>query len=347
MIVILKKSRTQEQIDFLLEKTRGMGLDSRVIEGGRRTTISLLGDTSRISKENIAALGGVETVFQVSKPFKLASIEAKSEPSRIRLPGLEIGGGNFLVMAGPCSVESEEQTIRIAKAVKKAGATVLRGGAFKPRTSPYTFQGLGEEGLKILDQARKETGLPVVSEVMHLCDLESVAKYVDIIQIGSRSMQNFPLLKQLGKIKKPVMLKRGMSATIEEWMMAAEYILGEGNDQVMLCERGISTFDKAYARNTLDLNAVPIIKNISHLPIIVDPSHGTGYRHLVSPMALAGMAAGADSLIIEVHDHPESALSDGPQALLPSDLEQLIGKIKKLGGALGIHVITEMRPAIS
>lgn len=245
-------------------------------------------------------------------------------------------------MAGPCSVESEDQTMRIARVVKKSGATIFRGGAFKPRSSPYAFQGLGKKGLEILQMASKETGLPIVSEAMDEEGLNMMLDYVDIIQIGARNMQNFSLLKALGKIDKPILLKRGMSATIEEWLMSAEYILAGGNQKVILCERGIRTFDTQYSRNTLDLNVVPILKSLTHLPVVVDPSHGTGYRHLVSPMAIAGMAAGADSIIVEVHDKPDEALSDGPQALLPSDFEELMKKIKPLGEILGKKVLYEV-----
>ena len=243
-------------------------------------------------------------------------------------------------MAGPCSVESREQTLRIAREVKKSGAQFLRGGAFKPRSSPYSFQGLGKEGLDILKEARDETGLLVISEAMDSANLNMVAEYVDIVQVGARNMQNFSFLKDLGQIKKPVMLKRGMSATIEEWLMAAEYIMAQGNDQVILCERGIRTFDNKFARNTLDLNAVPVLRQLTHLPIIVDPSHGTGLRHLVSPMALASMAAGADGVIVEVHDRPQEALSDGPQALLPSDFELLMRQFRQLSSVMNLEMPT-------
>ncbi len=318
-----------------------MGLISHVVKGQSQYTISVLGKTEKIQVSEFQIFPFVENVVRISKPFKLASKLSNPEGTRIKIKNLEVGEGHVIVMAGPCSVESEDQTMRIARAVKKAGATVLRGGAFKPRSSPYAFQGMGLKGLEILKKASEETGLPVISEAMDLEGLKMMMDYVDIIQIGARNMQNFSLLKELGKINKPIMLKRGMSSTIEEWLMSAEYILAGGNRNVLLCERGIRSFDTQYSRNTLDLNAVPILKSLTHLPIVVDPSHGTGYRSLVAPMSLAGMAAGGDALIIEVHDKPEEALSDGPQALLPTDFEVLMKQLVGMGEILKRPVITE------
>lgn len=335
MIIVLKKGLKSDAISDLLTKITELGCKPHIVDGQSQITVSVLGQTEKISLAEFQVYPQIENVFRVSRPFKLASKIVKPEGTTITVKGIEIGPNNFCVMAGPCSVESEDQTMRIARAVKKLGATFLRGGAFKPRSSPYSFQGLGKKALEILKMASEETGMPIVSEAMDEDGLNMMLDYVDIIQIGARNMQNFSLLKELGKIDKPILLKRGMSATIEEWLMSAEYILSGGNEKVILCERGIRTFDTQYSRNTLDLNAVPILKSLTHLPVVVDPSHGTGYKNLVSPMAIAAMAAGADSLIIEVHDKPEEALSDGPQALLPSDFGELMIKLKKLGVALG------------
>lgn len=342
VIIVIKKTADKTQIAEVIDKITKMGLKAHPVEGQHQCTISVLGKTENVDTNEFSSIDFVESVLRVSKPFKLASRAANPDGTRIKLKNIEFGPDQMIVMAGPCSVESEDQLMRIARAVKNSGATVLRGGAFKPRSSPYAFQGLGKRGLELLKMASEETGLAVISEAMDLEGLEMMLDYVDIIQIGARNMQNFSFLKELGKIDKPIMLKRGMSATIEEWLMSAEYILAGGNRNVLLCERGIRSFDSQYSRNTLDLNAIPILKALTHLPIVVDPSHGTGFRHLVAPMALAGMAAGGDSLIIEVHDKPEEALSDGPQALLPADFEELMGKLVKLGHALGRNVITEL-----
>lgn len=342
MIIIVKRGTTREQVAEVVSKITSMGLKAHSVEGQQQCTISVLGKTEKVDMNEFSSIEHVESVFRVSKPFKLASREANPGGTRIKLKNLEIGADRMVVMAGPCSVESEDQLMRIARAVKNSGATVLRGGAFKPRSSPYAFQGMGLRGLQLLKQASQETGLPVISEAMDLEGVEMMMDYVDIFQIGARNMQNFSLLKELGKLNKPIMLKRGMSATIEEWLMSAEYILAGGNSNVLLCERGIRSFDSQYSRNTLDLNAIPILKSLTHLPIVVDPSHGTGHRHLVAPMAMAGMAAGGDALIIEVHDRPEEALSDGPQALLPSDFSELMGKLVKMGRALDKNVVTEL-----
>jgi 3-deoxy-7-phosphoheptulonate synthase len=340
MIIVVKRSATKQQISEVVDKIIKMGLNPHPVEGQLQCTISVLGKTENVDINEFSSIAFVESVIRVSKPFKLASRAANPEGTKIKVKNIEFGPNQMIVMAGPCSVESEDQLMRIARAVKKSGATVLRGGAFKPRSSPYAFQGLGRRGLELLKMASQETGLAVISEAMDVEGLEMMMDYVDIVQIGARNMQNFSFLR--GKIDKPIMLKRGMSATIEEWLMSAEYILAGGNRNVLLCERGIRTFDSQYSRNTLDLNAIPILKSLTHLPIVVDPSHGTGYRHLVSPMALAGMAAGGDSLIIEVHDRPEEALSDGPQALLPSDFSELMSQLVKIGQALGKKVITDL-----
>ena len=339
MIVVMTSDHKQEQLQHVLDHLSKFPIDPRVVPGEGQTTICLLGKVEQIDQTSLRAMEGVQDVVRISKPFKLASLETQPNPSSIEITSeLSIGPGAIVVMAGPCSVESEDQTLRIARAVKAAGANLLRGGAFKPRSSPYSFQGLGKKGLEILALARKETGLPVITEAMDTNTLDLVAEYADIIQVGARSMQNFPLLKELGRLNKPVMLKRGMSASIEEFLMSAEYILAEGNHNVILCERGIRSFDQQFSRNCLDLNAVPILKSLSHLPIIIDPSHGTGKRHLVSPMYLASIAAGADGVIVEVHDRPEEALSDGPQALLPDDFEKLMAGIKSVSAAVGRNV---------
>ncbi len=340
MIIVMKKGFDENQLRKVLERIVELGANPFPVSGREQTTISVVGPTHEIEERAFLGFEGIEKVVRVSKPYKLAARLAQAQPTQIKVGECDIGDGSFLVMAGPCSVESEEQTLRIAHAVKKAGATMLRGGAFKPRSSPYSFQGMGAEGLKILKQAKEETGLPIVSEVMDIQQLELALDVVDMLQIGARNMQNFALLKELGKVSKPILLKRGMSATVEEWLMSAEYIMAGGNSQVLLCERGIRSFDNQFARNSLDLNVVPILRELTHLPVVVDPSHGTGYRHLVSPMALAGMAAGADALIVEVHDRPSEALSDGPQALLPTDLDQLMLKLSQMGDILGKRVQT-------
>lgn len=342
MIIVVKRGTLKDQVDDIIKKIQDLGATPHIVEGREQITISVLGKTEKIALSTFEVYPHIERVVRVSKPFKLASKAANPEGSTFMIKNIPIGPKSFVVMAGPCSVESEDQTMRIAKAVRKAGATILRGGAYKPRSSPYSFQGMGIEGLKILQLASKETGMPVVSEAMDLDQVEQLMDYVDIIQIGARNMQNFALLKELGKIDKPILLKRGMSATVEEWLMSAEYILAGGNSKVLLCERGIRSFDTQFSRNTLDLNVVPILQSLTHLPIVVDPSHGTGHRHLVAPMALGGLAVGADSLIIEVHDKPEEALSDGPQALLPSDFETLMGKIRQLTPVMGRKLITEV-----
>lgn len=342
MIVVTKNNTTEEQVAEVVHKIEKLGLIPHVVRGQNQFTISVLGKTEKFQTSEFSMFPFVENILRISKPFKLAYKLTNPEGTKIKVKNLEIGSNQIIMMAGPCSVESEDQLMRIARSVKQHGATVIRGGAFKPRSSPYSFQGMGLKGLEILKIASEETGLPIISEAMDVEGLQMMMDYVDIIQIGARNMQNFSLLKELGKIDKPIMLKRGMSATIEEWLMSAEYILAGGNRKVLLCERGIRSFDTQYSRNTLDLNAIPILKSLTHLPIVVDPSHGTGYRSLVSPMALAGVAAGGDALIVEVHDKPDEALSDGPQALLPSDFEVLMKQLSGLGQVLNRPLLTEI-----
>ncbi|GAB4265537.1 3-deoxy-7-phosphoheptulonate synthase [Thermincola ferriacetica] len=334
MIVVMKHDATQSQIENVKNRLAGLGFKIHLSEGVERTIIGAIGDKSLLSEIALEAMPGVEKVVPILHPYKLVSREFKPEYSRIKIGDLEIGGRQIHVMAGPCAVESREQIMTTAKAVKEAGATILRGGAFKPRTSPYSFQGLEEEGLKMLAEAREETGLLVVTEVVDPRTVELVCKYADILQIGARNMQNFFLLKEVSTIKKPVILKRGPSATIEEWLMAAEYIMSGGNYDVILCERGIRTFEE-HTRNTLDLSAVPVAKNLSHLPVIVDPSHGTGKWMYVQPMARAAIAAGADGLMIEVHPNPAEALSDGPQSLTPENFAQLMNEVRGIAEAMG------------
>jgi 3-deoxy-7-phosphoheptulonate synthase len=336
MIIIMKTGATEAQINAVSEKLKKHGFGIHLSKGVERTVIGAIGDKSAIELESIQMLPGVSEIVPIRKPYKLVSREFKQEDTTVNIGGnFKVGTKEKLcVMAGPCSVENRESLIEIAKAVKAAGAHALRGGAFKPRTSPYSFQGLGEEGLKIMAEARKITGLPIVTEAMDTRDVALVAKYADVIQVGARNMQNFVLLKEVGKAGKPVLLKRGLSATIEELLMSAEYILSEGNREVILCERGIRTVE-TYTRNTLDLSAVPVIKKLSHLPVIVDPSHGTGKWDLIIPMSLAAVAAGADGLMIEVHPRPEEALSDGPQSLKLDTFLELMGKLGAVAKAVG------------
>lgn len=335
MIIVLRKDATKEQINHIVEKIKKLGLKPWISKGIERSIIGVIGAEDAIRLQPLEVFPGVEKVMTVLKPYKLVSRDFKKEDSIIDLGnGVKIGGEEIVVMAGPCSVEKEDLLIDIAKKVKASGAKVLRGGAFKPRTSPYNFQGLGEKGLQYLKKAKDETGLLVVTELMDLRDLELVERYADIIQIGARNMQNFDLLKEVGRSKKPVLLKRGMSNTIKEFLMSAEYILSEGNFNVILCERGIRTFEDA-TRFTLDISAVPLVKSLSHLPCIVDPSHATGKWGLVSPCARAAVAAGCDGLIIEVHPSPEEALSDGAQSLYPEKFDQLMEELKDVAEAVG------------
>src|SRR5512135_1370775 len=314
MFVTMKPHATEAEFEAVVEKVRSLGLTPHPISGTERRVVAVVGNTGSVDPDDFAMLPGVAEALRVSQPFKLVSREVKEEDTVLEVGGARLGGGRLAIMAGPCSVESRDQILEAAQAVKKAGATFLRGGAYKPRTSPYDFQGLAEEGLKLLALAREQTGLKVVTEAMDAETLPMVAEYADVVQIGARNMQNFSLLKRLGTVGKPVLLKRGPSATIREWLMAAEYVLAHGNYQVALCERGIRTYE-TMTRNTLDLNAVPVLKSLTHLPVVVDPSHGIGLRRHVPAMARAGVAAGADGLIIEVHPCPDKALSDGHQSL--------------------------------
>ncbi|MBF0618621.1 MAG: 3-deoxy-7-phosphoheptulonate synthase [Candidatus Omnitrophica bacterium] len=334
MIVVLRPNATEENIQHILDKAGKMGLKANVSRGAERTVIGLIGPEDKLQIVPLEVFPGVEKVMPVLAPYKLVSKEFKSEPSLIKVgQNVVIGGKKVVIMAGPCAVEGYEPLLAVAKRVKAAGATLLRAGAFKPRTSPYDFQGLGEEGLRILKAVSKEVGLATVTEVMDPRDVELVAGYVDMLQLGARNMQNFSLLKEVGKIKKPVLLKRGISSTIKEWLMSAEYILAQGNFDVVLCERGIRTFETE-TRNTLDINAVPVVKQKTHLPIIVDPSHGTGRWGLVGSIAKAGIAAGADGLLIEVHDNPEEAWSDGAQSLAPDNFDQLMKELARVAQAV-------------
>lgn len=334
----MRRGATEEQIEKVAARLEQEGFNVHLSVGVSRTVIGAIGDKARLRPEVLEAMEGVEKVIPVLRPYKLASREFKPEDTVVRIrPGIEIGGQSVQVIAGPCAVEGFEQLLTTAEAVKAAGATMLRGGAFKPRSSPYSFQGLEEEGLKLLAQARAATGLPIVTEVMDPRTVPLVAEYADVLQVGARNMQNFTLLKELGSVKKPVLLKRGPSATIEEWILAAEYIMTSGNSQVILCERGIRTFENA-TRNTLDLSAVPVVKSLTHLPVIVDPSHGTGKRELVPPMALAAVAAGADGIMVEVHPNPSEALSDGPQSLKPEEFHHLMRQLARVAAAVGRKV---------
>ena len=323
MIVVMKSDASVKETSSIIKKVQELGFEPHLSKGEKKTIVGIVGNGKKVEPEVFLVLPGVESVVPILKPFKLASREFKKESTIIPIKNFAIGGDEVIVMAGPCSVESRDQTLEAAEAVVNAGAKVLRGGAYKPRTSPYSFQGLGEEGLKILKEASDITGLAIVTEVMSPDKVGLVAKYADILQVGARNMQNYSLLEAVGKSTRPVLLKRGLMSTIEELLMAAEYILANGNPNVILCERGIRTFEK-YTRNTLDISAVPIIKQLSHLPVIIDPSHASGKRELVEPMSKCAIAAGADGLIIEVHPHPEDALSDGAQSLHPEEFADLI-----------------------
>jgi 3-deoxy-7-phosphoheptulonate synthase len=334
MLVVMKPHATAEQVEAVVERIRALGLTAHPIPGAQRVAIGITGNKGGLEPDQFTILPGVAEAIRVSQPFKLVSREVKEEDTVIDVGGVPLGSGALAVVAGPCSVESREQIVETAAAVKRAGARFLRGGAYKPRTSPYEFQGLAEQGLKLLAMAREETGLKIVTEVMDVETLPMVADYADVLQIGARNMQNFSLLKQLGSVQRPVLLKRGPSATIKEWLMAAEYVVSRGNYQVALCERGIRTFE-TMTRNTLDLNAVPVLKALTHLPVLVDPSHGIGLRNHVAAMARAGVAAGADGIIVEVHPHPEKALSDGPNALRLDFFPRLVSDILRIRAALG------------
>ena len=328
MIVVLKRGVEEKKKDQLISWLKNQGLGVHISVGEYQTVLGLIGDTTRVDMDLIGSLGIVDSVTRVTEPFKCCTRKFHPDDTVVDVSGVKVGGGNFVMIAGPCSVESEEQVVGIAKAVKASGANMLRGGAFKPRTSPYDFQGLKTTGIELLKIARKETGLPIVTEIMSTAYLDAFMD-VDLIQVGARNMQNFDLLRELGKIRKPILLKRGLANTLKELLMSAEYIMAGGNEQVILCERGIRTFDD-YTRNTLDLAAVPMLKELTHLPIIVDPSHATGIARLVPPMALAATASGADGLIIEVHNDPMHALCDGAQSLRPEQYDALVKKVNAI-----------------
>jgi 3-deoxy-7-phosphoheptulonate synthase len=332
MIVVMKTGCSQDEISHVAKRIEDIGLKAHISKGIEHTVIGVLGKVFPELRDTLELLPGVDQVIPVSKPYKLASREFHPQDTIVKLNGVAIGGNEIIVMAGPCAVESEEQLLATARATKAAGATVLRGGAFKPRTSPYQFRGLGERGLKILAEVGEETQMPIITEVMAPNVVDLVAKYADILQIGARNMQNFILLDEVGKTKKPVLLKRGLSSNFQEWLLAAEYILAQGNEQVILCERGIRTFE-TYTRNTMDISAIPIIEKVSHLPIVADPSHATGKWYLVPPLALAAVAAGADGLLIEVHPNPDLALADGPQSLTFDNFRLLMSQILPIAEA--------------
>ncbi len=334
MIIVMNPDAKKKQVEKLQEELIHEGMTVQLNEGVQCTVLGIIGDTQKLDYEALGMRDGVERVMRVQEPFKKSNRKFHNDDTVIHVGGVQIGGGTMTVMAGPCSVESAAQVTGIAKRVKKAGARLLRGGAYKPRTSPYAFQGLEKEGLEMLREAREATGLPIVSEIISPRHVEMFEMVVDVIQIGARNMQNFDLLKEVGKTQKPILLKRGLSSTIEEWLMSAEYIMSRGNNNVILCERGIRTFE-TYTRNTLDLSAVAAVKKLSHLPIIVDPSHGTGRREMVEPMAMAAVAAGADGLMIEVHNDPAKALSDGQQSLTPDQFDSVMEKVKKVSELMG------------
>ncbi|MDB4994834.1 MAG: phospho-2-dehydro-3-deoxyheptonate aldolase [Myxococcaceae bacterium] len=334
MLIVMHKDATDAQIGAVKETISGLGLSAHPIPGAQRVAIGITGNKDGLEPAQFLCLPGVHDVIRVSQPYKLVSREVKHEDTVVDVRGVKIGGGTFTVIAGPCSVESREQVLSTAVHVKKHGATLLRGGAYKPRTSPYEFQGLKLDGLKLLAEARELTGLPILTEVKDTETLAQVAEYADILQIGARNMQNFSLLEAVGELRKPVMLKRGPSATLKDWLMAAEYIVSRGNYQVILCERGIRTFETA-TRNTLDLGIVPVLREMTHLPIIVDPSHGTGRAICVAPMARAGAASGADGIVVEVHPEPAKALSDGPQALTFSMFEKMMREVLPIAAIVG------------
>jgi 3-deoxy-7-phosphoheptulonate synthase len=338
MLIVMRHGAPEEDVRRVVATIEEMGYQARPMPGKQRTTVGLVGNDGRVDGSRLAALSGVQEIIHVTKPYKQVSREWKPDSTVIRLPGgLTVGGDEVIVMAGPCSVESERQILEAARAVREAGATVLRAGAFKPRSSPYSFQGLGRAGLKLLGRARAETGLPIVTEAMDGEGMDWVAEVADIIQIGARNMQNYSLLKHAGRVGKPILLKRGLAATIQELLLSAEYILAEGNPNVILCERGVRGFDPA-TRNLFDLSAIPVVHGLSHLPIIADPSHGTGHRDMVIPMARAAVAAGADGLLVEVHPSPDRALSDGAQSLYPEQFDRMMKEIRLIAEAIGRRV---------
>ncbi len=335
MIIVLKPEATQKEVAHVVSKIKELGLKPMLSEGKERTIIGVIGEEDRARLQPFEAYPGVERVVQIQQPYKFVSREFKKENSVIKIaPGVEIGGEKVIVMAGPCTVENRERLLRIAKHVKQNGAKVLRGGAFKPRTSPYSFQGLRDKGMKFLYEAKQESGLPIVTELMDPRDIPLFLKYSDVIQIGARNMQNFELLKEVGKTRKPILLKRGMASTVKDFLLSAEYVFSEGNHNVILCERGIRTFEDS-TRFTLDISAVPVIKRLSHLPVVIDPSHCSGIWDYVSPLAKAAVAVGADGLLIEVHDEPEKAMCDGPQALKPEKFGLLMDELRQIAKAIG------------
>ncbi len=337
MIVVMRKGYTEEEMTGVLKRLTELGFTGHVSRGVERTVVGVVGQTYPELRDTLEMIPGVDEVVPISRPYKLSSREFQPEDTIIKVGDVTIGGDELVVIAGPCAVETEEQVLATARAVRAAGAHILRGGAFKPSTSPYHFRGLGEVGLKLLSRAREETGMPIITEVLTPSDVELVSRYADILQVGARNMQNFILLEEVGRSGKPVMLKRGMSATITEWLLSAEYILSQGNRQLMLCERGIRTFE-TYTRNTMDISAIPIIEKVSHLPIIADPSHGTGKWYLVAPLALAAVAAGADGLMIEVHPTPDYALKDGAQSLTFENFQRLMAQVIPVAASVGRKV---------
>lgn len=337
MVIVMDLRASEKEIAAVQKRLGSFGFKTHLIQGVERIVIGAIGDQKILGETGIEVMPGVDKVVPIMRPYKLVSRETKEENTVIKIGDLTIGGPKLVVMAGPCAIESREQLLTTAKSIKASGASILRGGAFKPRTSPYSYQGMAEEGLRLMADVAEETGLYTITEVIDEYSLEKAVNYVDILQIGARNMQNFQLLKKAGQSPKPVLLKRGLSATIEEWLMAAEYIMSEGNYQVILCERGIRTFETA-TRNTLDLSAVPLIKGLSHLPVVVDPSHGTGNWQLVKPMARGAVAVGADGLMIEVHPEPAAALSDGPQSLTPENFREMMAEIEPIARAVGRKV---------
>jgi 3-deoxy-7-phosphoheptulonate synthase len=343
MLVVMRHDATPDEIQAVVNTIREMGYEAAPMPGRQRTAVGLVGNDGKVNSDRIESLAGVLEIIHVSQPYKQVSREWREEPTIVELAnGTRIGGTEIAVMAGPCSVEGEAQIIGIARQLRAAGATILRGGAFKPRTSPYSFQGMGEDGLKLLAKAREETGMAIVTEAIDSESLDQVVEYADIVQIGARNMQNFSLLRRAGRAGKPVLLKRGMAATVKDLLLSAEYLLAEGNGQVILCERGVRGFD-THTRNLLDLTAIPVVHSLSHLPIIADPSHGTGLRAKVIPMARAAVAAGADGLMIEVHPDPERALSDGAQSLYPAQFDELMQQIETIAAAIG----RELAPSLA
>lgn len=344
MVIVMKPEATAAEIAAVINRAEAVGVNTHPIYGKEHTVVALIGDLTKIERDVFNAMAGVQKTVRIQEPYKLAARNTHPGKTTIDVNGIVIGGQDVVVMAGPCSVESREQVLETAWAVKEAGATILRGGAFKPRTSPYSFQGMGEKGLQILAEAREQTGLPIITEVMTVETVPLVCEYADILQIGARNMQNYGLLHAVGKVQKPVMLKRGISGEIKELLMCAEYILSGGNQQVMLCERGIRTYETA-TRNTFDLNAVPVLQKLSHLPVVADPSHGTGDWELVGPMSRAAVAAGADALIIEVHPDPDKAESDGAQSLRPENFAELMVQLRLIAGAIGRSIATQPEAA--